>query len=172
MTTMSAPSAHWWGGRRRRLIAVAVAALVVLAVIVMVVRQQTGSGITPAAAADTLPGSLQRPSVSAAGLAQRSGVQITRVTLSGGGGLVDLRFRVVDAERATSLHAAATPTALVDESTGAVVKQLLMSHSHTDAFKAGHVYYLIYENPGNLVHHGSRVTVLLGNAQVEHVVVP
>jgi len=32
-------------------------------------------------------------------------------------------------------------------------------------------YYLVFENPRNWVHRGSRVTVLLGDAQVEHVVV-
>jgi hypothetical protein len=29
----------------------------------------------------------------------------------------------------------------------------------------------VFENPGNWLRHGSRVTVLLGDAQVEHVAV-
>jgi hypothetical protein len=29
----------------------------------------------------------------------------------------------------------------------------------------------VFNNPGNWIHRGSRVSVLLGNAQVEHVVV-
>jgi hypothetical protein len=156
---------------RLRLACSALAAVVLLALVALVAWQR-GPGATPVAAADPLPRSLQRPVVNADGLAQRAGVQIVRVTLSGGGGLVDLRFRVVDADRAAVLHAAKTPTAIVDETSGAVVSELLMSHSHSGPFKAGHTYYLIYNNPGNLVRHGSRVTVLLGNAQVEHVVVP
>ena len=117
------------------------------------------------------PAAWQRPVVSEAGLAERSGVRIVQVAVSGGGGLVDLRFQVVDPEKAASIHDLATPAAVVDESTGLVVNQLLMGHSHTAPFEPGVTYYLVFENPGNLVHRGSDVSVLLGNAQVEHVVV-
>lgn len=104
-------------------------------------------------------------------MAERSGVRIQHVAMSGGGGLLDLRFQVVDPDKAVAVHDLATPAAVVDESTGLVVKELLMGHSHTAPFKTGVTYYLIFENPGNLVQRGSDVSVLLGNAQVEHVVV-
>jgi hypothetical protein len=91
--------------------------------------------------------------------------------VTGGGGLVDLRYQVVDPDRANALHEPSTPPAVVDERSGLVVHELLMSHSHTGPFKAGVTYYLVFNNPGNWVRHGSKVTVLLGNAQVEHVVV-
>jgi hypothetical protein len=112
-----------------------------------------------------------RPAVGAAQLADRSGVKITQVAVTGEGGLVDLRYQVVDPELANALHDPSTPPAVVDESSGLVVHDLLMSHSHTDPFKAGVTYYLIFNNPGNWVHRGSDVTVLLGDAQVEHVAV-
>jgi hypothetical protein len=113
----------------------------------------------------------QRPVVTEAGLTEQSGVRIQHVSVSGGGGLVDLRFQVVDPDKAAAVHDLATPAAVVDESTGLVVNALLMGHSHTAPFKPGVTYYLVFENPGNLVHRGSDVSVLLGNAQVEHVVV-
>jgi hypothetical protein len=112
-----------------------------------------------------------RPTVSAAGLVERSGVKITRVVITGDGGLVDLRYQVIDAGKANVLHDKNTPPALVDEQSGLVVNQLFMDHAHTGPHKAGETYYLVFNNPGNWVHHGSKVTVLLGNAQVEHVVV-
>jgi hypothetical protein len=112
-----------------------------------------------------------RPPVSATGLAERSGVKITRVAITGDGGLVDLRYQVVDANKANVLHEKQTPTALVDEQSGLVVNQLFMDHAHTGPHKVGETYYLVFNNPGNWVHHSSKVTVLLGNAQVEHVVV-
>jgi len=105
------------------------------------------------------------------GLAQRSGVKITQVAVTGGGGLLDLRFQVLDPNRANSLHDASTPPAIVDESTGLVVHDLLMNHAHSGKYTAGETYYLVFENPGNYVRRGSTVTVLLGEAQVEHVVV-
>jgi hypothetical protein len=110
-----------------------------------------------------------RPSVPAGDLADRLGVRITHVALTGGGGLVDLRFRVVDPDRAAGLHDPATPPAVIDEVSGVVVDALLMSHAHSGPYNAGETYYLVFENPGNLVHRGDTVTVLLGDVQVEHV---
>jgi hypothetical protein len=122
-------------------------------------------------AESNVPVAWGRPVVNASGLVDRSGVKITQVAVTGGGGLVDLRYRVVDPERANALHDPSTPPAVVDERSGLVVHELLMSHSHTGPFKAGVTYYLVFNNPGNWVRHGSKVAVLLGNAQVEHVVV-
>lgn len=119
--------------------------------------------------ANVVPASWARPVVSAHDLGDRSGVEITRVAVSGDGGLVDLRFKVIDPNRAATLHDARTPPAVVDEKTGLVVHQLLMNHAHSGAFKPGVTYYLVFENPGNWVRRGGRVTVLLGDAQVEHV---
>ncbi|MFF0268196.1 hypothetical protein [Kribbella sp. NPDC004536] len=112
-----------------------------------------------------------RTAVDADGLAERSGVRITQVAVTGGGGLIDLRYQVLDPNRANSLHDSTTPPAIIDEASGLVVQDLLMSHAHTGKFKAGETYYLVFENPGNWVRRGSKVTVLLGQAQVEHVVV-
>jgi len=122
-----------------------------------------------AAVADPVPAGWARPAVAADDLGQASGVTITRVAVTGGGGLVDLRFRVVDPDRAHALHDAATPPAVVDESSGLVVHDLLMNHEHTGDFRAGATYYLVFNNPGNWVRRGAQVTVLLGNAEVEHV---
>jgi hypothetical protein len=112
-----------------------------------------------------------RPAVAADDLGQASGVTITRVAVTAGGGLVDLRFRVVDPDRAHALHDPATPPAVVDEGSGLVVHDLLMNHEHAGDFRTGVTYYLVFTNPGNWVRRGARVTVLLGNAQVEHVAV-
>lgn len=116
-----------------------------------------------------VPASWARPVVSAAALTDRSGVKITQVAVTGGGGLVDLRFQVIDPDKANVLHDAATPPAVVDERTGLVVHELLMSHSHTGAFKPGVTYYYVFNNPGEFIQRGARVVVLLGNAQVEDV---
>ena len=98
-------------------------------------------------------------------------MRITRVAITGGGGLLDVRYQVLEPDKANALHDPATPPALVDEASGLVVRALLMDHAHSGPYKAGVTYYYIFENPGNWVHHGSRVTVLLGDAEVEHVVV-
>jgi hypothetical protein len=138
-----------------------------------------GSDEGPSAAAPTEPTvavvdppvALERPVVSDAELQDRVGVRLQTVATTAGGGLIDLRFQVIDPSKAAAVHDDATPPTMVDEATGLIVNQLLMGHSHTGAFAAGQAYYLVFENPGNLVHQGSKVTVLLGDAQLEHVVV-
>ena len=117
------------------------------------------------------PPAWQRPSVSASGLAERSGVRLIRVAVTGGGGLLDLRYQVVDPSKAVAVHEAETPPAIIDERTGLVLNRLLMGHAHQGQLKPAVSYYLVFENTGNWVRRGSEVTVLLGDAQVEHVVV-
>jgi hypothetical protein len=117
------------------------------------------------------PPQWQRPAVSASGLTERSGVRLIRVAVTGGGGLLDLRYQVIDPNKALSVHEARTPPAIIDERTGLVLNRLLMGHAHHGQLKPAVSYYLIFENTGNWVHRGSEVTVLLGDAQVEHVVV-
>ena len=110
-----------------------------------------------------------RPVVSPDGLVDRSGIQIVYVAVTGDGGLVDLRFKVFDPDKAVAIHDPETPPAVVDAATGVVAKDLFMGHSHTSPFHAGQTYYLIFENPGNLVQRGGKVSVLLGNAEVDNV---
>jgi hypothetical protein len=109
------------------------------------------------------------PVLSAAGFQRRSGVRIVRVAVSGGGGLVDLRYQVLDPNAAAAVHDQANPPELVDERTGVVVDSLFMGHSHKGRLKAAQTYYLIFDNPGSLVHRGTRVTVRLGAARIAHV---
>ena len=43
-----------------------------------------------------------------------------------------------------------------------------MGHAHSSPFKSGVTYYLVFNNPGDWVHRGDQVAVLLGNARVEN----
>jgi hypothetical protein len=165
---VDAPPAPPRGGRRRRITRLTGGLVGVAAVLLALWVWHVSTG-SPEAEASRVPASWARPVVDADGLGQASGVQITTVAVTGGGGLVDLRFKIVDPDRANSLHDARTPPAVVDEQTGLVVHDLLMNHAHSGPYKTGVTYYLVFNNPGNWVHRGGRVTVLLGNAQVEHV---
>jgi hypothetical protein len=162
------PAQRRLGTRRARVLGVSTGVLATLVVASLVLwLPNRSSGDTKAADAGV---AWQRPVTGAAGLAERSGVKLTQVAVTGAGGLVDLRYQVLDPDKANSLHAKQTPPALVEERTGLVVNQLLMSHGvHKGPLKAGVTYYLVFNNPVNWVRRGSMVTVLLGNAQDEHV---
>jgi hypothetical protein len=132
----------------------------------MLTHHPSASGVAPAkakaAVAEHVP-----PVVTPAGLEEKSGVRVAHVAITGAGGLVDLRYQVIDPDKAASVHA--TAPELVDETTGVVVNQLFMGHTHKGVFHAGQTYYLIFNNPGNLVQRGSQVTVVLGDARLPHV---
>jgi hypothetical protein len=162
------PRAGYLTSRRIRLLG-GITGVVVVALVTSLVLWLTRD--TPDRAEVKVPTSWARPVVSAAALVDRSGVKITQLAVTGGGGLVDLHFQVLDPDKANALHDTATPSAVVDERTGLVVHDLLMSHSHTGAFKPGVTYYYVFNNPGEIVRRGAKAVVLLGNAQVEHVIV-
>ena len=44
-----------------------------------------------------------------------------------------------------------------------------MGHSHKGPAKAGVTYYLVFYNPKDVVRRGSRATVQLGGARLQHV---
>ena len=169
-----------WSPGRVRLAGYAVGVLLVVGLAALGVWLATALRANPAAVAPTsapveatavVPLALQRPIVTDEGLVEKSGVRIVYVAVTGGGGLIDLRYQVVDPDKANAVHDEKNPPTLVDEATGLVVNQLLMGHSHTGTFNAGQTYYMIFENPGNIVQSGNTVSVLLGNAEVDHVTV-
>jgi hypothetical protein len=158
------------GPRRVRLVGSLAGVVVAAAVAALALWLAQPSRSGEQASAARIPVAWGRPVVSPEGLVQRSGVKITQVAVSGAGGLVDLRFKVLDPAKAHALHDPRTPPAVIDERTGLVIRRLLMNHAHSGEFKQAVTYYLVFENTGDWIRRGSRVTVLLGNAQVEHVV--
>jgi hypothetical protein len=152
------------GGRRVRVLGVVCGAVLVVAAVAGYKLVHSSGAAAPARSEAV---GQAAPLVSVAGFQARSGVRISHVAVTGAGGLVDLRFQVLDSSRAASVHS--TPPLLVDERTGVLVNKLFMDHKHKGQLKAGQSYYLIFNNPGNLVERGSRVTVQLGAARVAHI---
>lgn len=107
--------------------------------------------------------------VSPTDLAQRSGVRAVHVHVTGGGGLLDVRYEVVDPGRAAVLHDRGTPPAVVYEPTGTPIEGLLMGHLPHGAAKPGRTSFMLFVNPGNIVHRGDLVSVILGPARLTHV---
>jgi hypothetical protein len=106
-----------------------------------------------------------------AAFTERSGVRVVRVALTGGGGIIDFRYAVVDANKAAHVHH--TTPVLVDEDSREVIDTFFMGHRHGRNVrpKAGHTYPLLYINEQGVVDRGDRVTVVIGHSQLEHVVV-
>jgi hypothetical protein len=109
------------------------------------------------------------PVLSASAFEAATGVRVAQVSVTGAGGIVDLRFQVLDPDKAGAVHSPESPPYMVDERTGVLVSQLVMGHAHHGPLKAGVSYYLLFYNPGDIVRRGDTVTVRLGEGRLAHV---
>lgn len=100
---------------------------------------------------------LPAPSV----LETQTGIQVTQVGLTAQGGLVDVRFRVLDATKVRALlgDPANVPTLIAGD------KPPLMAPHHAlkgARFAKGQVFYILYPNVRGAVQAGAPVTVAMG----------
>jgi hypothetical protein len=114
----------------------------------------------------TLPAQLSQSAFEEA-----AGVRVVRVAVTGGGGLVDLRYQIVDPDKAAAIHASATPPKLIDERTGKAVDRLWMHHGASGTPRAGQSYFLLFVDGKRVLASGSSVSVVLAGARLDHVLV-
>jgi hypothetical protein len=98
---------------------------------------------------------------------EQTGILVTRVAVTGGGGLIDFRYQVIDQEKAALIHESAPR--LIDEQTGAVIDTLFMGHAHGGTLRAGSTYPVLFVNEAGLIEPGRLVSVAVGGARLEHV---
>lgn len=140
----------WIGTTRGR--AKAFALLGVLALLVLLVHNLT---VTSASGRPVAPTS--------AAMEDATGVRFNRIAVVGDGGLVEVSYTVLDADKATRFQSdQAHPPVLTNEGTGVATKRVaLMKQGHT--LVAGQIYYFVYHNEGT-VHAADRATVAAGGA--------
>jgi len=118
------------------------------------------------------PEEKQEPAIiSQAAFEEATGVHIVRVVLTAGGGMIDLRYQVIDPDKALIIHEGENPPAIMDEATGKIFDTPWMNHSHSGEYQAGVTYYAVLMNSGGVLTKGSKVTVILGGVRLEHTVV-
>jgi len=100
---------------------------------------------------------------------EKTGVHVVRVAVTGQGGVVDLRYRVI-AEHAHVLHDPAQRPAILDEETGEVIGEPFMGMWHHHEFaKPGDVIYQLFVNREGLIRPGEHVTVRLGGVTLSDI---
>lgn len=102
---------------------------------------------------------------------EKTGVRIVRISVTAGGGMIDLRYQVIDPDKAALVHSPDDPPAIIDEASGRELKTPWMNHVHTGRFRSGVTYYTLFMNSGGQVKPGSLVTVRIGGISIEHLVV-
>ena len=99
------------------------------------------------------------------------GIRVTRVAVTAGGGLVDLRFTVVDPVKARPLlDAHARPPRLVVEGSGVELEAPKHGGMRGVRLQKDAASFLLFPNARNSIRPGTRVAVVFGDVKVEPVV--
>jgi hypothetical protein len=101
----------------------------------------------------------------------QTGVRIVLVGITAGGGMIDLRYQVIDADKALAVHDNANPPKIIDEASGRVLQTRWMNHNSDHNFRTGQTYYELILNQDGAIQPGSRVTVTFGDYMIEGIVV-
>ena len=127
------------------------------------------TGADTPAAVTTESAQAQNQSMPLTQLAEQYGIQITLIAVTGAGGLVDFRFKVLDPDKARKL-VGQPPTMPALVATGSDLK-LETSHKmmHAIRLQKDAVSYALYPNVRGAVKPGTPVSAAFGDLRVEPV---
>ena len=82
--------------------------------------------------------------------------------------MLDLRYRVLDPDKALAVHDDENPPTIIDEDSGTSLSRPW--HEHGDAaMRTGVVYHELLMNSDGAVRRGDRVTLKIGASRLEDV---
>jgi hypothetical protein len=136
----------------------------------MKTRPTTGSRVVAQEAPDA-----STAETASAQLADTWGVEVASIRLTAHNHMIDYRYRVLDAAKATDLFKRQIKPRLIHQETGyslavpdtAKVGPLRNSNTPKD----GKIYWMFFGNAGDLVKAGDKVTVVIGDYRVENLIV-
>lgn len=133
-----------------------------------------------AGASSAVAGPAEKPAIdavlseeTAAELEQRWGVNMENLRLSAHGHLLDMRYRVIDADKAAALGDPQSKPFMIHESTGVRLKVPSMPkvgslRSTATRLTPGTIYVMLFANPGLMVKANDLVTLEIGACRIEH----
>ena len=98
-------------------------------------------------------------------------MRIDVVGLLASGGLIELRFQVSDADKATALFGAVEDMPVLAVEGSSQVLQSAKGMKHSLTLMDGAAYFFLYTNVGNAVHAGSQVSFVINGVRLPHLVV-
>lgn len=95
---------------------------------------------------------------------EKWGIQITGLRLAMGGAAVDLRYKVVDADKATGLMKLTDGPYVIDHTSGKTLAVPFQKENQTQQkLVSGKSYFALLPNEGAAVQPGHKVTVAIGS---------
>ena len=109
-------------------------------------------------------------SVDVEGMEARWGIHVELIAVIAAGGLIELRYHVVDPDKADPiLHDVKLLPKLVVEDTGATLSLSSLPHNHSVTLELGGTYFFLMANARSAVQDGSLVTLIIGDVRLEHI---
>jgi hypothetical protein len=104
------------------------------------------------------------------------GVRVVSLRRTAAGHMLDFRFRIIDPEKAAALLRRQDNAYLIDQASGkklAVPRMPKVGALRPSAVKpeAGRIYFILFNNTGDLVQSGNKVTIVSGDFKADHLVV-
>ena len=103
-------------------------------------------------------------------LEERYGIRITLIGITAGGGMIDFRYKVIDADKATKWIKDAALMPHFENETSGVMLNHPGGMAHSPTLLPGRVYYMLYGNSGGALQPGDAVAVKFGDLSVGPVV--
>ncbi|MDH4230232.1 MAG: hypothetical protein OEW11_10905 [Nitrospirota bacterium] len=108
-------------------------------------------------------------------LSENLGIELLALRQTAAGHMLDLRYTVVDPAAATRLlgEHSRLEVFLVDKATGQTAEipttMLGQLRTKTAGLRTSRIYYVLFRNPGQVVHTGSQVEIHFGDVVVDNV---
>ena len=119
--------------------------------------------------------SIEEASIDETNIAEKWGIEITSLRLTSNDHMLDYRYRVLDADKATDLFKRQIKPYLIHQATGQVMAvpetAKLGPLRNSNIPQEGKIYWMFFGNAGKLIQAGDKVTVVIGEFRVEDLVV-
>ncbi|MBA4371552.1 MAG: hypothetical protein C0402_01680 [Thermodesulfovibrio sp.] len=123
-----------------------------------------------------LPAEKTAPALKPATVEEQWGIQVKRISLTANGHMLDLRYKVIDPVKAKPFLAAGVTPQLIDARSGAkmgvpTTPKMGSLRQKTRAPEAGREYFMLFGNKGGLIRVGSKVSLVVGDAKIDNIIV-
>lgn len=108
--------------------------------------------------------------MSQAAFEEATGVRLVAIAVTAAGGMIHLRYQVLDPDKALIVHDDEQPPTIIDEATGRFRNRPQHEH-HARELNMGVTYNLLLANSGGLIKRGALVSLVIGDARLEHITV-
>lgn len=107
---------------------------------------------------------------------KKAGIKIENVRISSAGYMLDVRYRVIDQNKATEFFSKDLKPYIIDQKTNA--KLIVPSPPKVGPLtqtsnppREGKIYFILFANPGKLVKTGDKITLVLDDLSIKNLIV-